>query len=46
MDAHISSFVDGQSLMGGGEHFENRNPATGELIAWVADASEIGRAHV
>ena len=39
MDAHISSFVDGQSLMGSGEHFENRNPATGELIAWVADAS-------
>ena len=39
MDAHISSFVDGHALSGSGERFENRNPATGELIAWVADAT-------
>jgi betaine-aldehyde dehydrogenase len=41
MDAtSIPSFVDGQPLVGSGEAFDNINPATGEVIGVVHDASD------
>jgi len=34
----ISGFVDGQALVGGGESFENINPASGAVIGVLRDA--------
>ncbi|MCX7276056.1 MAG: betaine-aldehyde dehydrogenase [Burkholderiales bacterium] len=36
----ISSFVDGLSVQGSGDHFTTINPATGAVIAGVHDCSE------
>ena len=38
-ESRITSFVDGKPLTGGGEGFENVNPATGAVIGVVRDAS-------
>ena len=38
-EINITSFVDGKPLTGGGDSFENVNPATGAVIGVVRDAS-------
>ena len=38
-ESRITSFVDGKPLTGGGDSFENVNPATGAVIGVVRDAS-------
>jgi betaine-aldehyde dehydrogenase len=38
-DTSIASFVDGKPLIGGGERFESLNPATGQALAVLHDAS-------
>ena len=37
---HLSSWIGGQSAPEGGPSFENRNPATGEILSRVEAASE------
>ncbi len=38
--ARIASYIDGRSEASGGATFENRNPATGELLSLVEEADE------
>ena len=44
----IPSFVDGAPLQGGGERFDNVNPATGQALAavWEANAADVEAAVV
>lgn len=44
----IPSFVDGAPLQGGGERFDNINPATGQALAavWEANAADVEAAVV
>lgn len=37
---HLTHFVGGRFVSSGGRSFENRNPATGELIGTVSEADE------